>query len=201
MINQGYGFESETDTETVAKLLDYYYNGNPVETISKMIDKVEGSYALGILFRDYPDTIFAVRKESPLIVGVGKNENFIASDVPAILKYTKDYYLLEQNEIAIITEKEVKICTTDGEPITKELQTADWDIDAAEKGGYEHFMLKEINEQPTAIKTTISPRIQDGMPYLEESGLTMDMLKNYKRIYIVACGTAMHAGLVGKIYN
>ena len=119
MINQGYGFESETDTETVAKLLDYYYNGNPVETISKMIDKVEGSYALGILFRDYPDTIFAVRKESPLIVGVGKNENFIASDVPAILKYTKDYYLLEQNEIAIITEKEVKICTTDGEPITK----------------------------------------------------------------------------------
>ncbi len=198
LINQGYGFESETDTETVAKLLDYYYNGNPVETISKMIDKVEGSYALGILFRDYPDTIFAVRKESPLIVGVGKNENFIASDVPAILKYTKDYYLLEQNEIAIITEKEVKICTTDGEPITKELQTADWDIDAAEKGGYEHFMLKEINEQPTAIKTTISPRIQDGMPYLEESGLTMDMLKNYKRIYIVACGTAMHAGLVGK---
>lgn len=198
MINQGYGFESETDTETVAKLLDYYYNGNPVETISKMIDKVEGSYALGILFRDYPDTIFAVRKESPLIVGVGKNENFIASDVPAILKYTKDYYLLEQNEIAIITEKEVKICTTDGEPITKELQTADWDIDAAEKGGYEHFMLKEINEQPTAIKTTISPRIQDGMPYLEESGLTMDMLKSYKRIYIVACGTAMHAGLVGK---
>lgn len=198
LINQGYGFESETDTETVAKLLDYYYNGNPVETISKMIDKVEGSYALGILFRDYPDTIFAVRKESPLIVGVGKNENFIASDVPAILKYTKDYYLLEQNEIAIITEKEVKICTTDGEPITKELQTADWDIDAAEKGGYEHFMLKEINEQPTAIKTTISPRIQDGMPYLEESGLTMDMLKSYKRIYIVACGTAMHAGLVGK---
>lgn len=198
LINQGYGFESETDTETVAKLLDYYYNGNPVETISKMIDKVEGSYALGILFRDYPDTIFAVRKESPLIVGVGKNENFIASDVPAILKYTKDYYLLEQNEIVIITEKEVKICTTDGEPITKELQTADWDIDAAEKGGYEHFMLKEINEQPTAIKTTISPRIQDGMPYLEESGLTMDMLKNYKRIYIVACGTAMHAGLVGK---
>ena len=198
LINQGYGFESETDTETVAKLLDYYYNGNPVETISKMIDKVEGSYALGILFRDYPDTIFAVRKESPLIVGVGKNENFIASDVPAILKYTKDYYLLEQNEIAIITEKEVKICTTDGESITKELQTADWDIDAAEKGGYEHFMLKEINEQPTAIKTTISPRIQDGMPYLEESGLTMDMLKSYKRIYIVACGTAMHAGLVGK---
>ena len=198
LISQGYGFESETDTETVAKLLDYYYDGNPIETISKMIDKVKGSYALGILFRDFPETVFAVRKESPLIIGVGENENFIASDVTAILKYTKNYYLLEQDEIAEITEKEVKIYSPEGELVTKELQTADWDIDAAEKGGYEHFMLKEINEQPTAIKTTISPRIQEGMPYLEESGLTMDMLKSYKRIYIVACGTAMHAGLVGK---
>lgn len=198
LINQGYGFESETDTETVAKLLDYYYNGNPIETISKMIDKVNGSYALGILFRDYPDTIFAVRKDSPLIIGVGGNENFIASDVPAILKYTRDYYLLEQDEIAAITEKGVKIWNTEGEPVEKELHTADWDIDAAEKGGYEHFMLKEINEQPTAIRTTIAPRIQNGLPYLEESGLTADMLKSYRRIYIVACGTAMHAGLIGK---
>lgn len=198
LINQGYGFESETDTETVAKLLDYYYNGNPIETISKMIDKVNGSYALGILFRDYPGTIFAVRKDSPLIIGVGENENFIASDVPAILKYTRDYYLLEQDEIAAITEKGVKICNPEGEPVEKELHTADWDIDAAEKGGYEHFMLKEINEQPTAIRTTIAPRIQNGMPYLEESGLTAEMLKGYRRIYIVACGTAMHAGLIGK---
>jgi glucosamine--fructose-6-phosphate aminotransferase (isomerizing) len=198
LIAQGYGFESETDTETVAKLLDYYYDGNPIETIGKMVDKVEGSYALGILFRDYPDTIFAVRKDSPLIIGVGKNENFIASDVPAILKYTRDYYLLEHNEIATITSDEVKVCTAEGNIIEKELLTADWDIDAAEKGGYEHFMLKEINEQPTAIKTTISPRIQNGMPDLSESGLTMDMLKEYKRIYVVACGTAMHAGLVGK---
>lgn len=198
LINQGYGFESETDTETVAKLLDYYYDGNPIETISKMIDKVNGSYALGILFRDYPGTIFAVRKDSPLIIGVGENENFIASDVPAILKYTRDYYLLEQDEIAAITEKGVKICNPEGEPVEKELHTADWDIDAAEKGGYEHFMLKEINEQPTAIRTTIAPRIQNGMPYLEESGLTAEMLKGYRRIYIVACGTAMHAGLIGK---
>lgn len=198
LIGEGYGFESETDTETVAKLLDYFYDGNPIETIGKMIDKVEGSYALGILFRDFPDTIFAVRKDSPLIIGVGKNENFIASDVPAILKYTRDYYLLEADEIAEIKADGVRICTAEGKMIEKELHTADWDIDAAEKGGYEHFMLKEINEQPTAINTTISPRIQDGMPYLEESGLTKEMLKSFKRIYIVACGTAMHAGLVGK---
>ncbi|MBQ3664515.1 MAG: glutamine--fructose-6-phosphate transaminase (isomerizing) [Lachnospiraceae bacterium] len=198
LISQGYGFESETDTETVAKMLDYYYDGNPIKTIGKMIDKVNGSYALGILFRDFPNTIFAVRKESPLIVGLGKNENFIASDMTPILKYTKDYYLLEHGEIAVITAKEVKIYNTEEETIEKEILTADWDADAAEKGGYEHFMLKEINEQPTAIKTTIAPRIQDGMPYLEESGLTMEMLKNYRRIFVVACGTAMHAGLVGK---
>lgn len=198
LITQGYGFESETDTETVAKLLDYYYEGDPIDTITKMIQKVNGSYALGILFRDFPDTVFAVRKDSPLIIGVGNGENFIASDVPAILKYTRDYYLLDQNEIATITKDQIKICDTNNQTIEKELLTADWDIDAAEKGGYEHFMLKEINEQPTAIKTTISPRIQNGMPYLEESGLTVDMLKGYKRIFIVACGTAMHAGLVGK---
>ena len=198
LTGKGYVFESETDTETVAKLLDYLYDGNPVETLSKMIDKVRGSYALGILFKDYPDTIFAVRKESPLIVGLGENENFIASDVTPILKYTRKYYLLEQDEIAIIKKDSVKIVTPENEEITKEVLTADWDVDAAEKGGYAHFMLKEINEQPSKIKTTISPRIQDGMPYLEESGITMEMLKNSKRIFIVACGTAMHAGMVGK---
>ncbi|MBQ4068747.1 MAG: glutamine--fructose-6-phosphate transaminase (isomerizing) [Lachnospiraceae bacterium] len=198
LITQGYGFESETDTETVAKLLDYYYDGDPVNTICRTIEEIRGSYALGIMFRDFPGKIFAARKDSPLIIGVGENENFIASDVPAILKYTRDYYLLEENEIAEITDREIKICDTHREPIIKELQTATWDIDAAEKGGYEHFMLKEINEQPTAIKTTIAPRISNGMPYLEESGLTKEMLKNYNRIFIVACGTAMHAGLVGK---
>lgn len=198
LIAQGYGFESETDTETVAKLLDYYYDGNPIETIGKMIDKVNGSYALGILFRDFGDTLFAVRKESPLIIGLGEGENFIASDVTPILKYTKKYYLLEYNEIAVIKADSVVICNAEGQEIQKEILTADWDVDAAEKGGYEHFMLKEIHEQPVAIKTTISPRIQDGMPYLEESGLSMEMLKGYRRIFVVACGTAMHAGLVGK---
>lgn len=198
LISQRYGFESETDTETVAKLLDYYYDGDPVQTIAHMIDEVQGSYALGIMFRDFPDRIYAVRKDSPLIIGVGENENFIASDVPAILKYTRDYYLLEQNEIAAITADGVVICDNHNRLVEKEVLTADWDIDAAEKGGYEHFMLKEINEQPTAIRTTIAPRIQNGMPYLEESGITGEMLKAFRRIYIVACGTAMHAGLVGK---
>jgi len=195
---QGYQFESQTDTETVAKLLDYYYDGDPIETIIKIISEVEGSYALGILFKDFPDKIYAVRKDSPLIIGVGKNENFIASDVPAILKYTRDYYLLEQDEIAEITKEDVKICDIHKIPITKELQTATWNIDAAEKGGYEHFMLKEINEQPTAIKTTISPRINNNMPNLEECGISANQLIEYSKIFIVACGTAMHAGIVGK---
>ena len=198
LISQGYGFESETDTETVAKLLDYYYDKDPISTISKVKDKISGSYALGILFRDFPDRIYAVRKESPLMIGVGENENFIASDMTPILQYTKNYYLLEQDEIAVIMANEVQVFNSEGERVVKELMTADWDADAAEKGGYEHFMLKEIHEQPTAIRTTITPRIQDGMPYLEESGLTQEMLKSYRRIFVVACGTAMHAGLVGK---
>lgn len=198
LVGEGYGFESQTDTETVAKLLDYYYDGDPIATISKVVNEIEGSYAMGIIFRDFPDRIFAIRKDSPLIVGVGKDENFIASDVPAILKYTRDYYLLEQDEIAILKKDDIKICDIHGNKIEKELMTATWDIDAAEKGGYEHFMLKEIHEQPTAIKTTIAPRICDGMPNLEECGITYEMLAKFRRIYIVACGTAMHAGTVGK---
>lgn len=200
LIDKGYVFESETDTETVAKLLDYYYNTEhePIKTITRVLADIEGSYGLGIIFADYPDRIYAVRKDSPLIVGCGENENFIASDVPAILKYTRDYYLLEQDEIATITSDSVSICDIYGKEIQKEIQHATWDIESAEKGGYAHFMLKEIHEQPTAIKTTIKPRIMDGMPFLEECGITLDMIKAYRKIYIVACGTAMHAGLVGK---
>lgn len=198
LIEQGYNFVSETDTETVAKLLDYYYNGDPVETIIKVISEIEGSYALGIVFRDFPDRIFAVRKDSPLIIGVGKGENFIASDMSALLTYTRDYYLLEENEIAVIKNDKVDICDIHQEPVKKELQTADWDTDAAQKGGYEHFMLKEIHEQPTSMKTTITPRISDGMPDFSECGLTDEILAGYKSIFIVACGTAMHAGMVGK---
>ena len=196
---KGYVFESQTDTETVAKLLDFYYKGNnPIESIKSVINDIEGSYALGILFKDYPDTIYAARKDSPLIVGKGKNESFIASDVPAILKYTKDYYLLEENEIAVLNADEIKFLNKYGDEIQKELITADFDEESAVKGGYEHFMLKEIHEQPTSVKMTITPRISNGMPDFSECGLTEEMLKDYKRIFVVACGTAMHAGLVGK---
>lgn len=195
---QGYSFVSQTDTETVAKLLDYYYNGDPVDTIIKVLAEIEGSYALGIAFRDFPDRIYAVRKDSPLIIGVGQGENFIASDVPAILNYTRDYYLLEQEEIAVLSSDNIRIYDIHKELIEKELQTADWDVDSAQKGGYEHFMLKEIHEQPVAIRTTITPRITDGMPDFSECGLTDEMLASYRSIYIVACGTAMHAGMVGK---
>ncbi len=200
LMDKGYEFESQTDTETAAKLLDYYYNieKDPIKTITRVLGEIEGSYALGIVFADYPETIYSVRKDSPLIVGLGEGENFIASDVPAILKYTRDYYLLEYDEIATITADSVTICDIHGTEIKKEVQHATWDIESAEKGGYAHFMLKEIHEQPTAINTTIRPRIMDGMPFLEECGITLDMLKSYRKIYIVACGTAMHAGLVGK---
>ncbi len=196
--NQGYSFESQTDTETVAKLLDYYYDGNPFDTIVKVLSEIEGSYALGIIFRDFPDTVFAVRKDSPLIVGIGEHENFIASDVPAIIEYTKKYQLLDADEIAVIKKESVNIYDIHHNKVEKETLEANWDITAAEKCGYEHFMLKEIHEQPTAINNTIAPRILDGMPTLEECGITVDTLNGFKQIFIVACGTAMHAGMVGK---
>ena len=198
LIEEGYSFVSETDTETVAKLLDYYYVDDPVDTIIKVLSEIKGSYALGIMFRDYPDTVFAVRKECPLIVGVGENENFLASDVPAIIKYTRDYYLLEANEIAVVKKDSVQIYDMHKEPVHKEINTADWDVDAAEKGGYEHFMLKEIHEQPAAVRDTVSPRIINGMPDLSQDGVDMQKLKDYRQIFIVGCGTAMHAGMVGK---
>ena len=182
LLKKGYVFESQTDTETVAKVLA----------------EIEGSYALGIIFKDFPRKIYAVRKDSPLIVAVGEDEAFIASDVPAILKYTKNYYLLDENEIAVLDDGKVEFFDVHGMPVEKEMLVADFDMEAAEKGGYAHFMLKEIHEQPTAIKTTITPRIVDGMPNLEECGLTYDRLKGYNNIFVVACGTAMHAGLVGK---
>ena len=149
---EGYSFVSETDTETVAKLIDYYYSGDPLDAIIKVLSEIRGSYALGIMFRDFPDRIYAVRKDSPLIVGKGDGENFIASDVPAIMKYTRDYYLLEENEIAELKKNHVDFFDLHKERIHKEVNTADWDVDAAEKGGYEHFMLKEIYEQPKAIE-------------------------------------------------
>ena len=195
---KGYTFESQTDTETIAKLLDYYYRGDPLEAIRAALAKIHGSYALGIIFHDFPDKVYATRKDSPLIVGVGTDENFIASDVPAILKYTRNYYLLEQDEIAELTADCITVTDINGDVLSKELMTATWDIEAAEKGGYPHFMIKEINEQPTAILNTITPRIQNGLPHLNLPNLPDDSFGKYKSIQIVACGTAMHAGMIGK---
>lgn len=198
LIKKGYTFESETDTETVAKLLDYYYEGDPMAAIQKVLGEIEGSYALGMMFKDFPNRVYAVRKDSPLIVGVGEDEAFIASDVPAIIKYTRNYYLIDQDEIVVLDDGKAGIYDIHGMPVDKELMTADWDMEAAEKGGYPHFMLKEIHDQPTAIKTTITPRINEGMPDLSECGMTLEKLSGYRNIFVVACGTAMHAGLVGK---
>ena len=201
LLSQGRKFESDTDTEVIAQLLDYYYeknHGNPVEAIVKTLKEVEGSYALGIVFADFPDRVFAMRKESPLIVGIGEGESFIASDVTAILQYTKNYYLLEPDEIAVLSRQGAKVYDLHYQKIEKELKTADWDVSAAEKGGYEHYMLKEIHEQPESIKKTITPRIEDGLPNLEECGITPERLMEFNKIHIVACGTAMHAGMVGK---
>lgn len=191
-------FLSDTDTEVVAQLLDFYYDGNPIRCIRKVLHEIRGSFALGIVFADRPETVYAVRCESPLIVGQGKGEAFIASDVPAIIKYTKDYYLLEYGEIAVLKNGSVNFCDLHGRMVEKELKTADFDEDSAEKGGYEHFMIKEIHEQPTAVKTTITPRIENGMPDLSECGITPEILRSFNNIFIVACGTAMHAGMVGK---
>ncbi len=195
---KGREFYSETDTEVVAKLLDFNYEGDPVKAIEKTLSQVTGSFALGILFKDIPNVIYAVRRGSPLIVGVKDEEGFIASDVPAIIKYTKDYFLLEHDEIARIAEGSITFTDLKGNPIEKELKTADWDMDAAEKGGYDHYMLKEINEQPDAVRKTVAPRVFEGMPSLEECGITVESLKDIKQVFIVACGTAMHAGMVGK---
>ena len=191
-------FLSDTDTEVVAQLLDFYYDGNPIRCIRKTLHELRGSFALGIVFADRPDTVYAVRCESPLIVGQGVGEVFVASDVPAIIKYTKDYYLLEYGEIAVLKNGSVHFCSLHGRMLEKELHTADWDEDSAEKGGYPHYMIKEIHEQPVAVKTTITPRIEDGIPDLSECGITPETLRGFQNIFIVACGTAMHAGMVGK---
>lgn len=196
--NERNEFLSDTDTEVVAQLLDFYYDGNPIRCIRKVLHELRGSFALGIVFADRPETVYAVRCESPLIVAQGQGEVFIASDVPAVIKYTKDYYLLEQGEIAVLKHGAVQFCSLHGRMLEKELLTADWDEDSAEKGGYPHYMLKEIHEQPGAVKTTIMPRIENGLPNLSECGITPETLREFENIFIVACGTAMHAGMVGK---
>lgn len=200
MIRKGYTFESQTDTEALAKLVDYYYvqKGNPLEAIKKVLEKIRGSYALGILFEGYPDTLYAIRKDSPLIIGLGKDENFIASDITAILDHTREYYLLEEDEIAIIKQDKVTVLDHDLEEIHKNVQVASWDRQIAEKAGYPHFMLKEIHEQPTVLMNAVSPRIKDHKIDFDESGLTSEILSKIKKFHLIACGTAMHAAMVGK---
>ncbi len=198
LIEKGFEFVSETDTEVIAHLFEYYYKGDIIDAMIKVINKVEGSYALGVLCADYPDQFVAVRKASPMVVGLGKGENFIASDVTAILKHTRDIYYLEDNEIVVLNKDSVKIYNTDKEELEKDVFTVDWDVSAAEKGGYEHFMMKEIEEQPKALRDTISPRIKDGKVVLDDISLTTEDIKNIRKIYIVACGSAYHVGVVGK---
>ena len=196
----GYSFESDTDTEIASKLTDLNYktSGDPIKAIKSTVKKLEGSYALGIIFDKYPGKIFAVRKDSPLIVALSENGNFIASDIPAVLKHTNRYYQLEQGEIAIVEKDKVTVYDKFGSVANKEVLTADWDVGSAEKGGYEHFMLKEINEEPLAIVNTIRPRIKDGLPCLDLPHLSDEAIKAFKRVSIVACGTAMHAGFIGR---
>ena len=195
---RGYTFESETDTEVLVKLIDSCYHGEPLQALHEALGMVRGSYALAVLFKDFPDTIFAVKKESPLIVGWGEGENFVASDIPALLKYTRDYSVLEEGDLAVVTAQGIQFYNAFGEPVERQRLTADWDQEAAEKGGYPHFMLKEINEQPAAITATVSPRVENGMPDLRIPELTDERLRSIGMVHLVACGTAMHAGMVGK---
>ena len=195
---RGYTFESETDTEVLVKLIDSCYHGEPLQALHEALGMVRGSYALAVLFKDFPDTIFAVKKESPLIVGWGEGENFVASDIPALLKYTRDYSVLEEGDLAVVTAQDIRFYNAFGEPVERQRLTADWDQEAAEKGGYPHFMLKEINEQPTAITATVSPRVENGMPDLRIPELTDERLAQIGTVHLVGCGTAMHAGMVGK---
>ena len=198
LIAKGYTFESETDTEVLVKLIDSCYAGDPLRALQEALAKVRGSYALAVLFRDRPDTIFAVKRESPLIVGWGESENFVASDIPALLKYTRRYSVLEEGDMAVCTAEGICFYNEFAEPVQRPALTADWDMEAAEKGGYPHFMLKEINEQPTAITATVSPRVEEGMPDLRIPQLTDEVLRGIGTVHLVGCGTAMHAGMVGK---
>jgi len=195
---KGYEFVSETDTEVVAHLLDYYYKGNPLEAITKVLHRVEGSYALGVVFAEHPDQLFAVRKDSPLIVGQNTDGCYIASDVPAVLKYTRKVYYVDNQEIVRLRGDHMHFYTVDEEELEKEAVYIDWDANAAEKAGYEHFMLKEMYEQPKTVTDTLSPRIQDDDIVIEELNMTDEELSAIKKIHIVACGSAYHAGMTGK---
>lgn len=194
---KGYVFASETDTEVVPHLIDMYYDGDIAEAVRKAAEQLEGSFALGVICKNESEKLVAVRKQSPLIVGIGEGENFIASDIPAVLSKTRDIYLLDDGEMAVLTRNSIDLYNADGEKIEKEVYKVTFSENAAQKGGYEHFMLKEIHEQPRAIQDTLRGRLTDGEP-IKFDDFNADLAKKFDKIYMVACGTAYHAGLVGK---
>ena len=198
LIAKGYQFVSQTDTEVTAHLISSLYDGDPLQAISRALTRIEGSYAFAILFDDHPDRVYGARKDSPLIAAVGQGENFILSDISATLKYTKDYYVLEDGDIVEISPEDIRIYDSNLSPVTRELSHAHWNVEQAQKGGFDHFMLKEIYEQPEAFSKTVVPHVKDGLPNFERDEIPEDFFENRRHIQIVACGTAMYAGTIGK---
>ena len=200
LIHQGVHFQSETDSEVVAQLLEFYYNEchNFFEAVGRVLRRIEGAYALGMLCADCPDCIIAARKDAPLLIGYGEGENFIASDVTAIIKHTREVSYMEDGEVAILTKDGVQVFDALTQRVEKERSHIDWEVSAAEKGGYPHFMLKEIFEQPEALRRAISPRLKDGKVVFEDMKLTAEQIRNFSRVFIVACGSSYHVGMLGK---
>ena len=198
----GVKFTSDTDSEVVAQLLEFHYNEchNMLEAVGRVLRRIQGSYAFGIICSDYPNALIAARKDSPLILGYGENGNFIASDVTAVIKYTRDVVYMEDGEIAVVTAENIDVFDSEMNPLEKKHSQVDWDVSAAEKGGYAHFMFKEIMEQPEAVRKTVSPRIRDGRVVLDDVKITAEYAKNISRIFIIACGSSYHVGMVSK-YN
>ena len=198
LMGKGVSFLSDTDTEVVAQLIEYFYQGDLLKAVGQVLHRIQGAYALGILCADYPDQIIAVRKDSPLILGYGDGCNFLASDVTAIIKHTRQVGYMEDGELAVLTREGIQCYDRLLEPVDKEISYVDWEIDAAEKGGYEHFMFKEIMEQPQALRRAILPRIREGEVCFEDFGLSQDYVQAMSKVYIVACGSSYHVGMVGK---
>ena len=201
LIRKGYVFHSETDTEVAVKLVDYYYKkyeGTPVDAINHAMVRIRGSYALAILFQEYPEEIYVARKDSPMILGISDGESYIASDVPAILKYTRNVYYIGNLEMARVRKGEITFYNLDGEEIQKELKTIEWDAEAAEKAGFEHFMMKEIYEQPKAVADTLNSVLKNGKIDLSETGITEEIIREISQIYIIACGSAYHVGIAAQ---
>ena len=196
--SKGVQFVSETDTEVVAQLLDYYYKGDLLDAVSKVLHRIQGAYALGIVCADEPDKLVAVRKDSPLILGLGQGFTMLASDVTALIRYTREVCYLDDGEMAVLTPDGVKVYNALVQPVEKEISHVDWEISAAEKGGYEHFMFKEIMEQPKAIRDTISPRLRDGKVVLDDVTITKEDLEDLDRLYVIACGSSYHVGMAAK---